>query len=167
MPAFPALAAVVTKLQAQGIALPSGPVRLDGYGDSPSLSEELLQLIRQGRKRAGTSLLWAMIAENDALPQVGGIEIVLDHRNEPALVTRITEVSVVPYSEVSAEYAAIEGEGDGSLSYWRQAHWAFFSRECRRIGREPCESMPVVCSVFEVLNVLPSQSAAYPRVKPT
>lgn len=60
----------------------------------------------------------------------------------------------MPYNEVTAEYAAIEGEGDGSLEYWRSAHWAFFSRECKRIGREPVETMPVVCSVFELLSIL-------------
>ena len=48
----------------------------------------------------------------------------------------------------------IEGEGDGSLAYWRDAHWAFFSRECARIGRAPSEAMPVVCSVFEVLAIV-------------
>jgi uncharacterized protein YhfF len=101
-----------------------------------------------------------MEAENEHLPRAGDIEVVLDHRNEPALITRIVQVNVLPYSEVTSEYAAIEGEGDGSLEYWRRAHWAFFSRECNRIGREPAESMPVVCSVFEVLNVLPSPTAA-------
>jgi uncharacterized protein YhfF len=156
MNAPPSVATVLSKLQALGVVLPPGPVRLDGYGDSAALSEELLALIRQGRKRAGTSLVWAMEVENEPLPHVGDIEIVLDHRNEPALVTRIVQVSVVPYGEVTAEYAAVEGEGDGSLEYWRQAHWVFFSRECKRIEREPEESMPVVCSVFEVLNVLPS-----------
>ena len=73
----------------------------------------------------------------------------------PALITRITSVAVVPYAEVTPEYAAIEGEGDGSLAYWRDAHWAFFSRECARIGRAPSEAMPVVCSVFEVLAIVP------------
>jgi uncharacterized protein YhfF len=37
----------------------------------------------------------------------------------------------------AAEYAAIEGDDDGSLEYWRHAHWAFFSRESKRIGRGP------------------------------
>ncbi len=75
--------------------------------------------------------------------------------NEPALITRLTEVSVVPFGEVTAEYAAIEGEGDGSLEYWRRGHWAFFTRECHLLGREPLETMPVVCCVFEVLALLP------------
>lgn len=160
METFPSVASVLAKLAALKIAVPLGPVRLDSYGDSPALSEELLLLIRERRKRAGTSLLWSCEADVQPIANPGDIEIVLDHHNEPAFVTRITKVSVVPYGEVTAEYAAIEGEGDGSLEYWRTAHWAFFSRECRRIGREPTEAMPVVCCMFEVLHVLPSQFAA-------
>jgi len=156
---LPPVADLVAKLRARGIALPPGPVRADGYGDSPELSESLLALIREGRKRAGTSLLWSIEAENGAIPRVGEIEIVVDYRNEPSLVTSITRVEVVAFSQVTPEYAAIEGEGDGSLEYWRKAHWAFFSRECQRIGREPSLSMPVVCAVFEVLNVLPHEAA--------
>jgi len=93
------------------------------------------------------------------VPTVGQIEIVVDHRNEPALITRITRVEIVPYIQVTGEYAAIEGEGDGSLEDWRKAHWEFFTRECHRIGREPLDTMPVVCSVFEVLMDLPGGSA--------
>ena len=98
--------------------------------------------------------MWAMEADGDVFPAVGDVEIVVDHLNAPALITRITSVAVVPYAEVTPEYAAIEGEGDGSLAYWRDAHWAFFSRECARIGRAPSEAMPVVCSVFEVLAIV-------------
>ncbi len=159
MEPLPPVADLVAKLRARGIALPPGPVRADGYGDSPELSESLLALIREGRKRAGTSLLWSIEAENGAIPRVGEIEIVVDHRNEPSLITSITRVEVLAFSQVTPEYAAIEGEGDGSLEYWREAHWAFFSRECQRIGREPSLSMPVVCTVFEVLNVLPHETA--------
>jgi len=149
----------IAKLRALGIEIPEGPVRVDGYGDSPELSASLLALIRAGRKRAGTSLLWAMEAENEPLPEAGQVEILVDHRDEPALVTRITRVQVVPFSEVTAEYAAIEGEGDASLRYWREVHWDYFSRECERIGREPSESMPVVCSVFELLGEVPHDAA--------
>jgi len=156
---LPSVSVALAKLRELGVEVPPGPVRVDGYGDSPGLSVSLLALIRQGRKRAGTSLLWAVEADGESVPQVGDVEIVVNHRNEPALVTRITRVEVVPYCEVTAEYASIEGEGDGSLEYWRKAHWAFFSRECKRIGREPLEAMPVVCSVFEVLNVLPLPAA--------
>ena len=155
METLPSVASVLAKLTALGVVLPAGPVRVDAFGDSPALSEELLALIQAGPKRAGTSLLWACESDGESVAQAGDIEIVLDHRGEPALVTRITHVSVVPFDEVTEAYAAIEGEGDGTLDYWRHAHWSFFSRECRRIGREPTPDMPVVCNVFEVLQVLP------------
>jgi uncharacterized protein YhfF len=160
MSTTPSIQSLISKVRLLGITLPPGPVRMDGYGDSPALSEELLALIRAGRKRAGTGLLWAYNADRQALPKIGDIEIVIDHEGEPAFVTRITSVEIVPYAEVTAEYAAVEGEGDGSLAYWRKAHWAFFSRECRRIGREPAESMPVICSIFEVLNIVPRKQSA-------
>jgi uncharacterized protein YhfF len=157
---LPPVADVLAKLHSLGVDVPPGPVCIDAYGDSPELSTSLLALIREGRKRAGASLLWAIEADNENIPEVGEVAIVVDHRNEPALVTRVTWVQILPFCEVTAEYAAIEGEGDGSLAYWRETHWAFLSRECRRIGREPEPSMPVVCSVFEVLSIVAGSGAA-------
>ncbi len=159
MPPPPTVESTLEKLRTLGVGLPPGPVRVDGYGDSPALSEALLALIRAGTKRAGTGLLWACEAEGQPLPAVGDVEIVVDHRGEPALITRLTRVEVVAFNAVTAEYAAIEGEGDGSLACWREAHWAFFSRECQRLGRQPSLDMPVVCSVFELLRVLPPTAA--------
>lgn len=153
---LPTVDALREKLAARGIALPPGRLRVDGFGDSPELSEELIGLIRSGPKRAGTSLLWAMVCDGDPMPAAGDIEIVVDHRNEPALVLQISSVRIVPFQAVDAAYAAIEGEGDGSLEFWREGHWRFFSRECARIGRVPTPEMPVVCSVFELIAVLPS-----------
>ena len=154
MSSMPTLEEVLQELEALGIALPPGNVRVDSYGDSEELSQKLLGLIRIGRKRAGTGLLWLHEHGNDPPAAVGDIEIVVDHCGRPVVVTRIVSVTVVPFADVTADYAAIEDEGDGSLGYWREAHWAYFSRECKRIGRQPSQSMPVVCTVFEVLNIL-------------
>jgi uncharacterized protein YhfF len=57
-------------------------------------------------------------------------------------------VEVLPFEAVTAEFAAAEAEGDGSLGYWRQAHRAYFGRECHRAGREFSEAMMVVCERF-------------------
>ncbi len=78
----------------------------------------------------------------------------MDALSRPALVTRTVEVEIRPFEEVGAPFAAREGEGDGSLGHWREAHWAFFSRECARIRRAPSPRMPVVCTSFEVLRIL-------------
>ena len=152
---LPEVAELATLLRGHGIELPEGTVRVGGFGDSPELSQELLALIRDGRKRGGASLLWGHEADHESVPAVGEIEIVVDHLNAPSLVTRVTKVEVLPFDEVGADFAAREGEGDGSLAHWRREHWRFFSRECARIDRAPSPDMPVVCTSFEVLHVVP------------
>ena len=159
MEPLPKVEDLAPKLRGHGIDLPAGVIRVGAFGDSAALSEELLALIRAGRKRGGASLLWAYESDSEPIPSVGDTEIVVNHRNAPSLVTRITEVQILPFNQVSAQFAAREGEGDSSLEYWRKAHWAFFSRECHRIGCVPSEIMPVVCSSFEVLNVVPESEA--------
>ncbi|HSN21720.1 MAG TPA: ASCH domain-containing protein [Usitatibacter sp.] len=93
------------------------------------------------------------------MPSVGDLEIVVSYLDVPCLITRITAVEIVPFNQVSAAFAACEGEGDGSLSHWRCAHWEYFSRECRRIGRLPSDTMLVVCCSFEVLDVVAQTQA--------
>ena len=68
-------------------------------------------------------------------------------------------MEIVPFGEVTAEFAATEGEGDGSLAFWQRAHREFFSRECAAAGREFTESMQVVCVRFAV-RYSPPPSAA-------
>ena len=118
------------KLLKLGIRVPDvhdAEIRIGVYGDSAGLSHELLELIRHGHKRAGTSLLWDLGARGEQVGQVGTVEIVVDHRGEPSVVTRDLSVTVMAFAEVGAEYAALEAEGDLSLRYWRTAHWTYFS----------------------------------------
>jgi uncharacterized protein YhfF len=159
MEPLPRVEDLVPELRSHGIELPAGVARVGAFGDSHALSEKLLSLIRGGRKRGGAGLLWAYEWDAEPVPSIGEIEIVVNHLAAPCIVTRITEVEVVPFNQVSPRFAAREGEGDGSLEYWRKAHWACFSRECRRIGRVPSDTMPVVCCSFEVLDVVPASPA--------
>jgi uncharacterized protein YhfF len=148
-----AIAQLVGEVQRQGFAFPPGRVSIGEFGDSPELSASLLALVHGGGKRGTAGLLWAFEAEGEPIPGAGDIEIAVDHAGRPSAVLRFTQVDVVPFDAVSAEFAASEGEGDLSLEYWRRAHWEFFSRECAAIGRAPAPDMPVVCMRFEVLHL--------------
>lgn len=66
-------------------------------------------------------------------------------------VIETSSVEIVPYDQVGEAFAAIEGEGNGSLRYWREVHWAYFGRQAMRIGGEADPRMPVVCEQFEVV----------------
>jgi len=97
------------------------------FGDSPVLADALLQLVLDGQKTA-TCCSYAAYQQEQA-PLVGDYNVVLDGRGKPACVIRILSLRRVRYADVTAEMAALEGEGDQSLAFWRQEHQAFFTRE--------------------------------------
>jgi uncharacterized protein YhfF len=148
---MPTLPELVLALCERGIDLSGTNVRIGSYGDSEQSTAMLISLIRAKVKHATCSLLWSWDFDGQRLPQEGDIEIVLDFRNRPVLLLQTKKVEIVPFGEISCEFAAAEGEGDLSLEYWRAEHWEFFGRECQRIGRQPVASMPLVCETFDLM----------------
>ncbi len=121
------------------------------FCDNEADANELAELVLSGRKRATAGDLWSYEAEDEPLPRVGDFSVVTDWVGTAVCVIRTTSVEVVPFEAVTAEFAATEGEGEGSLGYWREAHEAAFTRSLREIGREFEPDMPVVCECFEVV----------------
>lgn len=121
------------------------------FGDSAALADELGQLVLSGTKRATTGSVWSFEASGKRLPRPGDLSVVLDGQGTPLCIIETTQVDVMPFDEVSAEFAAVEGEGDGSLAFWRQAHVGYFTRECERAGRTFGGGMPVTCERFRVV----------------
>jgi uncharacterized protein YhfF len=121
------------------------------FADNEPTANELAALVMAGSKRATAGLLWSHENDHRPLPKPGDLSVVTDFSGKPVCVIETKQVEIVPFEEVSEEFAAIEGEGDGSLEYWRKAHEAYFERECKRIGRTPEARMPVVCEQFEVV----------------
>jgi len=121
------------------------------FDDNEQSADELALLVLSGTKRATAGLIWSFEAASVPLPKAGDLSVVTNWAKTPLCVIETMRVDVVAYDQVSAEFAATEGEGDGSLGYWREAHWAYFGRECQRIGRFPDPKMPVVCERFAVV----------------
>lgn len=132
------------------------------FGDSPELASELADLVLRGIKHATATSLWTFEAQGTPLSQPGDLCIVTDWEGAPLCVIETQEVAVVPFSQVSPEFAAAEGEGDGSLAFWREGHTQYFNRECARLGTTFTESMPVVCERFRVLYTGGAASPANP-----
>jgi uncharacterized protein YhfF len=129
------------------------------FGDSEVLANELAALVLRGTKRATAGAVWSYEAEVKGLPQPGDLSIVTNWSGQPLCIIETQSVEVVPFQEVTAEFAATEGEGDGSLSFWQEAHRACFTRECAGAGREFTENMLVACERFAVVY-RPQTSAA-------
>jgi uncharacterized protein YhfF len=123
-----------------------GPHTAWGFGSSPEMTTELGLLVHDGPKRA-TASLRADYREDEPLPAVGDLSIVLDGDGEPLCVIRTTAVEVRAFGEVDEHFAWAEGEGDRSLAYWRDAHLRFFAG----YGATVDETTPVVLARFELL----------------
>ncbi|MDX2029683.1 MAG: ASCH domain-containing protein [Blastocatellia bacterium] len=121
------------------------------FGDSETLANELADLVLAGKKRGTAASVWSAESEGKRLPRPGDLSIVINWSGEPLCVIETESVNVAPFNEVQADFAAAEGEGDGSLEFWREAHRRYFSRECLAAGREFSESMLVACERFKVL----------------
>jgi uncharacterized protein YhfF len=122
------------------------------FDDNEKDANELGDLVLQGQKRATAGLLWANEMNDKPIPRVGDLSVVTNWQQEPLCIIETTQVEIVPYEEVSEAFAAVEGEGDGSLRYWREVHWLYFSRECQRLGKEPSLRMPIICEHFKMVH---------------
>jgi len=126
----------------------SGTYRgVDGFGDDPAMADALLTLVMDGTKRATCGL--ARDFTDELLPAPGDHWIITDGARAPRCIIRTTEVELVPIRDVTAEFAAIEGEGDKSIQYWKREHDAYFTRQGAREGFTYDDSMIGVCEQFE------------------
>ena len=114
-------------------------------------ANHLAELTLNGTKRATAGALWSYEAEDEPVPRPGDLSIIINWQKEPVCIIETTHIEIVPFNEVSAEFARVEGEGDKSLAYWKKVHWEFFNEEMGSIGRTAVETMPVVCERFRVI----------------
>ena len=129
-------------------ALSGLPYEAWAYGGD---ADALAQLTLAGIKTATSSALPLYQLEGEPLPEAGECSVLLNSRDEAVCVIRTDRVAVLPYRDVGAEHARREGEGDGSLAYWRQVHEAFFREEMSAAGLTFTEETPVVCEEFHVI----------------
>jgi uncharacterized protein YhfF len=94
------------------------------FGDNPTLADELLALVLEGKKQA---TCWA-VAEGLKGAAVGKSMVALDSKQLPRVVLTTRELRQRRFGEVDDQFAYDEGEGDRSLAYWRAAHTRYFTR---------------------------------------
>jgi uncharacterized protein YhfF len=125
------------------------------FCDNERDADELAKLVVAGIKRASAPCLWEL--EDGRVPVRNDVDVVTYWSGEACCVIRTTDVEIRAFADVSPDFAAREGEGDGSLEYWRRVHWAYYERVLKPLARAPANDMPVVCQRFEV--VYPANAA--------
>lgn len=119
------------------------------FGDNQHLSDELIALVRQGKKTATTGAL-RDYETGDDMPLIGRCDIALNWNDEPELVIQTKELVTCRIDEVTEAMALAEGEND-DLDGWRRDHQRYFERNG---GYSP--DMMVVWERFAVIEDLRS-----------
>jgi len=122
-----------------------------GFGDNPRLTDELLALVLEGRKRATTTLTREMEAEGYPEPREGEYSVILDGSGEPRAVTRTVNVRRARFSDVDGDHVYWEGEDDRTLESYRREHIKYYTRRGEKLGFEFSEDMEVILERFELV----------------
>ncbi|WP_200909336.1 MULTISPECIES: ASCH domain-containing protein [unclassified Sphingomonas] len=116
------------------------------FGDTPALADVLCELVLCGRK---TATCWS--AADGQQTEPGRRSIVCDGSGQPRAIVETVSLRLISFNAVSEDFARKEGEGDLSLSYWRQEHRRFFEE----LGLYS-ETMDLWCEEFDVVHVFPA-----------
>lgn len=92
------------------------------FGSTRDVQERLAALVIAGRKRA---TVWDGREENPTEP---GMRWAVMAGPRPVAVMETVAVGRRRFSAIDDAFAALEGEGDGSLRFWRLAHEDYFGR---------------------------------------
>ena len=120
------------------------------YFANEEWADKLLALVLEGKKTATCSCLPSYEAEGDSLPQLGGYSIVTNFAGEPHCVIQVTNITILPFNEVTWDMAKLEGE-DELLQTWQDGHRRFFELEGEELNFTFTEETPVVFEEFEVV----------------
>jgi uncharacterized protein YhfF len=135
----------------------------DSFGFTPTDACEIAELVLAGSKTATGSLLWSYEFDGKPLPRAADYWIVTNGGDNPVCVVRTTEVRIVPFDEVTADYARDGGEGDLSLESWRRIYWQLIVSECARIRCRPSAKAPLVMEWFRVVYQEPFRTIGQQR----
>lgn len=120
------------------------------FCDNKQDADECAQLVLAGDKQATSPSVWELEASGEKIPEVGDLHVVTDWEGIAQCIIQTIHVKIVPFNQVSPEHARLEGEGDGSLDYWKQVHWEYYHRVLKGTAYTPSEDMPIVCEQFKL-----------------
>ena len=107
----------------------AGDYAVVNFGDSEAMADELLKLVLSGIKRATASLVRDFQASGEAIPKAGDYAVVVDGRNKPRCVYRVSDIAIAPFISVDEAFAFDEGEGDQTRDSWLRDHRVYFDRQ--------------------------------------
>ena len=121
------------------------------FCDNQSDADLCADLVVRGIKRATASSLIELELIGQPLPKAGDLSLVTDWKGRARALIRTRQVDIRRLGDIDATFAALEGEGDGSLAWWRKTHLAYYQRVLAGSGVHVDEDLLIACEVFDCL----------------
>ncbi len=126
----------------------SSKVVAEHFCDDEDNANECAKLIDHEVKQASCGLKAVYDIENQPIPKVNDLIVVLNWEQSPVCVVKLTDVKICQFNEVPPEFATLEGEGDGTYEWWRTSHINFFKNEAKNMGIAFDENSELVLEYF-------------------
>lgn len=118
------------------------------FGGGPELADKLLELVLSGRK---TATCWSV--RDGKLTSVAKQMVACDSKGRPRAIVETVALEQRAFLDVDETFAQLEGEGDLTLNWWREAHAQYFTRTGGFDAK-----MILWCEQFRVVAEIPAQS---------
>lgn len=115
------------------------------------IAEQLLDLYLKGKKTAGSSLVKDFLMAQDPLPKAGNYWIILNAQKKPKCIVKTISVEIHLFENIPERIAIAEGEGDLSLSYWKQEHQKFFASYFSELKIKDLNKEKIVTEFFKLV----------------
>lgn len=120
------------------------------FGRTKDIANELLDLVLKGTKKATTSCFDSYEINKQSLPKVGDISIVNDWDGNPKCIIETTQVTIIPFKDVTFDICKREGEDD-CLESWQDTHSKIYEIEGNEEGYDFSWNTKVVFEDFKVI----------------
>ena len=120
-------------------------------------SDHITELAIKGVKRATAHLTFDFELNNVTRRCKGDYWMILWEDLSPAVVVELVKVEECAFKDVPAEFASREGEGDGSLAFWKDTHEEYFKLQLTDWSKEWSDDLTVVLESFDVVMENPDR----------
>lgn len=114
-------------------------------------ADECAELVAAGRKRATATSLEELELQGQPLPRSGDLAVVTGFDGNAVAVIETDRVEVHRLGDIDEHFAMAEGEGDGSLAWWREAHLRYYSEVLADSGTPVDDDLLIACEHFRVV----------------
>lgn len=122
-----------------------------GGDGEDELADELAELVARGTKTATSTLLQYYQDGNHPIEQAGDHCIVPTSTGQPRCIIAMTEIRIISFDAVDADFAADYGEGERTLPWWRANLGEYYAAHSAALGWPFNPDTPLVCKRFQVV----------------